>query len=452
MKLNGVFFFASAFALLVGGCGDDIVTGEELLRCDISKGSCQRGIYASVAERLGVEPGDVPPVRTISLSQFEQELYEDYEAEDAEEDAYARGLRLMGFLPDEPASLLDNQLDYLLQNVAAYYSSSSEAITVIDRYYQPGSVQGILAHEFVHAIQDQQFGLEAFWKNAETEDGTVATRSIIEGDAQHASYDWVYDVAGQALSRADWDELHSDIQGSTLSRVLDPETPLMDAASLFPYGYGFEFVSEAYFAGDLEAREALWQGPPRSTLAILLGYDAFALGEVDDERLWLPAHPSPVEGYETLGDTALGAFYVYAFLLRYGLAEPEAWDLMSGTTGDTFDVYESESGVVSVWRIGLEDETLVDGIFEAVAGGERPVSWSVSWYEDAAYIIAAEDDETRLAWEAALLSQLEPLSVEGPGDVAAAQAALRRPRRKISVGTCLGLHGSMPLAASLLAR
>lgn len=450
MKLKGTFCFALALAFLAGGCGDDTVTGEALLSCDITKANCQRGIYFSVAERLGVDPGEAPPVRTISVEQFEEELYEDYVAEDLEEDAYSRGLRLMGFLPDEPASLLGNQLDYLLENVAAYYSSNTAAITVIDRDYEDWSAQGILAHEFVHAIQDRQFGFRTIWKDVETEDSSVATRSVIEGDAQHASYDWLYQVAGLMLSRADWAEIHDSIKENILLEVRDPETRLMDAASLFPYGYGFEFMSEAYFAGDLEAREALWRAPPRTTQAILLGYEAFASGELGEGRPWLPAHPSPVEGYETLGDTALGAFYLYAFLLRYGLTEADAWELMSAMTEDTFDVYEASAGVVSVWRIGLSDEPLADGVFEAIAGAERPVSWSASWHEQAVYVIAAEDDETRLRWEAQLLDPIEAVSAETLGGAAAVEAALQRPRRRISVGSCLGVRGSMPSAASLL--
>ncbi len=450
MKLKGVFFFTLAF--VAAGCGDDIVTGEALLTCDITKGNCQRGIYASVAERLGLDPGEAPPVRTISVEQFEEELYEELEAGELEEDAYSHGLRLMGFLPDEPGSLLGNQLDYLLQNVAAYYSSNTAAITVIDRDYEDWSAQGILAHEFVHAIQDRQFGFRTIWKDVETEDSTVATRSVIEGDAQHASYDWLYQVAGLTLSRADWAEFHDNIKENILLEVRNPETRLMDAASLFPYGYGFEFMSEAYFAGDLEAREALWKVPPRTTLAILFGYETFASGEVDEERLWLPAHPSPVEGYASLGDTELGAFYFYAFLLRYGLTEADAWELMSAMTGDTFDVYEASSGVVSVWRIGLSDELLADGVREAIAAAERPVSWSATWHEEAIYVIAAEDDETRLGWETQLLNPIEQVPSEALAGVAAVEAALQRPRRRISVGTCLGVHGSMPSSASLLRR
>ena len=54
----------------------------------------------------------------------------------------------------------------------------------------------ILAHEFTHAIQDIQFDLDAVGADADTEDGVMGVRSVIEGDATHTSFAWVYEELG----------------------------------------------------------------------------------------------------------------------------------------------------------------------------------------------------------------------------------------------------------------
>ena len=84
-----------------------------------------------------------------------------------------------------------------LRWVGAYFNPADGGITVIDRDYEDIWGQALLAHEFVHAIQDRDFGFDALTEGVKLEDEFLATRSVIEGDADHSSLAW-----GAALASA----------------------------------------------------------------------------------------------------------------------------------------------------------------------------------------------------------------------------------------------------------
>ena len=211
-------------ALLIGlaavvgstGCGGDDVPHvpprfEDELHCDIGTSECQHRIYDSVAATLAVEGIERPAIRTISVDQHAQEVRSGLDLEDLTgEDATSRGLRLMGFIPAASESLTETQIEYWINAIAAYYSRGSRSITVIDRDYDDIDGQVILAHEFTHAIQDIQFNLNAVGANADTEDGVMGVRGVIEGDAMHTSLAWAYEKLGYLPEEIDWDAIHKE--------------------------------------------------------------------------------------------------------------------------------------------------------------------------------------------------------------------------------------------------
>lgn len=387
-----------AVVQFTGGCGEPIPS--ELATCDIRSGGCQVGIYNSVADLMGAEFAPRPPVRVITPAEFETELREGVD-DDAltGEDPASRGYRLMGFIPEQTSSLTEDRISNLSTGVAAYYASSSKAVTVIDRQYDPGDANAILAHEFAHSIQDAQFDLRSI--STPTEDARIVRSSVVEGDAQHFTVQWMYDQAEVPIDETGWNEVHTTLQERVLMLAGDFAEPFFDPVFSFPYAYGFEYMTDAFLAGGFDQRAAEWGSPPAATLEIMFGFElvlAEALPELSSPTL---SHPGPPEGYIEAVEDKLGAWTLFVFLRRSGLSEDDAWANSLDWVGDKFSIYDDGERVVSVWHIRY------------AVGASASASETIAALEDApgtgtwagvqkngrdAYLIAVEDPGEIGAW------------------------------------------------------
>ena len=98
--------------------------------------------------------------------------------------ANQRVYQLLGLIPDG-TSLKDLYLKLLGSQVAGYYDSDTKELYVVSRSGGLGPTERItFAHEFDHALQDQNFGLDKLQLDAIGEsDRSLARLSVAEGDA-----------------------------------------------------------------------------------------------------------------------------------------------------------------------------------------------------------------------------------------------------------------------------
>jgi len=428
----GLWGLLMVVALAIGGCGDSSapapVSVADVVRCDIATEPCQRGIYTSVAETLEADGFIMPNIRTISVDQHAQEVRNGLDLNDLTgEDPQSRGLRLMGFLPPATDSLAEAQAEYFITQVAAYYSRGSRSITVIDRDYEPGSAQLILAHEFIHAIQDNQFNLNTVTSGANTEDAVIGARSVIEGDAMYSSFAWFYGVTGGAPTEAEWEAELMERTARLRERVADPTIALIDTASSFPYSFGFEYVTNLSLAGGLPARSAAFGSPPATTAEVLAGQaPPGVLLDIPG-----PTHPAPLDGNILQIENRFGAWYVYGFLLRQGMSDEEAWETAERWLGDELAIYQGGDEVVAVWRVRFDDVERAVALSDQVNASEVDAVRSAVTFGDDAFVFAAETSETLLAWADQPLDQMTASIVS--------KAAKAR-GGAVSVGTCLLPH------------
>ena len=435
--------FVLGLVMLFGlaGCGDDAPVRTDLpyeLYCNIATGDCQRAIYDSVAAKLGASDFGRPEIRTISVEQHANEVRSGVDLQDLTgEDPFTRGLRLIGFLPEASESLTATQIEFQIEQIAAYYSSRSDMITVIDRAYEEVDAQALMAHEFTHAIQERQFGFDEIWSGVDSEDSSLGVRSVVEGDANHTGYSWVYDQLGYLPGDIDWDEIHQDNRERLDRDVLDPEVALIDTASYFPYTYGFAYMNEITLADGLPGRAAAFEMPPSAAFEVMTGPDGPRPGFDFPDVV----HPEPVDGHTyEIGDR-FGSWYVHAFLRRNGLSAENARAAALDWRGDELAIYESGPEVAAVWRVRFDADAartvhdLVD------LDGEGSAKTAVL-YEDDLFVFAAESDQALIAW------------AEQPLDTMTAALVLKDGRRRgggVSVGTCLkSRHFSLPIPPPLL--
>ena len=432
--------------IAASGCGDDgapaprVIDASELSTCDITTSACQRGIYNSVAEMLEASGYRMPSIRTISVDQHADEVRSAIDLEDLTgEDPESRGLRLLGFIPEASESLTATQVEYWITRVAAYYTRSNNGITVIDRDYEVGSAQILLAHELIHSIQHSQFNLGTVSAGATTEDGEIGVRSVIEGDAVFSSLAWYAEVSGSDPATLDWAADFEESTSRLRARAADPETAMIDTASSFPYAYGYQYFATAVLAEGLPARTALFEAPPFSTAEVLAGYgETPPVLDIPDA-----AHPAPLVSDMPEVRNRVGAWYVYAVLRRQGIEHEEAWAAALSWVGDELAIYEEGDEVVAVWRVRFDDAVSAESLSEQVNAGAGGVARSAVAFGDDAFVFAAETTDTLLAWVAQPLDEMTASIVLKNAPIHAGP---------ISVGTCSLSHDFLEIDFERLLR
>ena len=209
----------------------------------------------------------LPAVRPVPFRAITQaELHDEVTAQTDEDVAALRqdeaALRLLGLIDrdDDLAKLLaQSQSDTLL----GYYDPQEQAfVYVTDK--APGAIEELtIAHEYVHALQDQHFTL-ALPAAQLDDDSRLAIRALVEGDASLSAK--LY--ADSALGFSDLLSTFSAsplLDNATLARLPDALTEMLQ----FPYEAGTAFVGALYDQGGLKAVDNAFAVPPRSTEQIL---------------------------------------------------------------------------------------------------------------------------------------------------------------------------------------
>lgn len=128
-----------------------------------------------------------------------------------------------------------------------------------------------LAHELVHALQDQHYDLEKRIQFKEDAgDEQTAIHALAEGDATSAMFDHVMAARGGRATDLGDDMLSLQIRGSM---ELSPETAnvptILKRSVIAPYVDGIVFVHWARRKGDWRAVDDIWRNPPTTTEQIL---------------------------------------------------------------------------------------------------------------------------------------------------------------------------------------
>jgi hypothetical protein len=190
----------------------------------------------------------------------------DYTLEEAQDDA--RVLALLGLL-DADYDLFELYLDLYSENIAGFYDDEIKQMFVVQDSQFGGPERLTYAHEYVHALQDQTYGLEeglGFSDDACEEDSErcAALQALLEGDATLLEERWLLTYA----SDADFQQL-LDFYGSFSSPTYESAPEFLKEDFLFPYTTGFDFVERFFLDGGWAAIDALYANPPVSTEQIL---------------------------------------------------------------------------------------------------------------------------------------------------------------------------------------
>ena len=172
----------------------------------------------------------------------------------------------LGLFPVD-ASLKDLYVQLLSSQVAGLYDPDTKTMNVVSKSGQLGPIEQIsYAHEFDHALQDQNFGLIKLGLNdTSNSDRALARLSLPEGDATLLMSLWAQQnlTVGQLLQMAG--EANDPSQTAILNSMPDD----LKETLLFPYEQGLTWVSDIHALGGWSAVDAAYAKPPDSTEQIL---------------------------------------------------------------------------------------------------------------------------------------------------------------------------------------
>jgi hypothetical protein len=195
-------------------------------------------------------------------------------------DRSALPLKKLGLLPRD-FNLREYMLGLYKEQVEGWYDAHKKTVYLLD-WVDPDVQKPVMAHELVHALQDQSYDLDK-WLNVrkDSKDDTeemlldeqrTARQSIVEGQAMIVLFDYQLAPAGQTVLSAP--ALVDSMKSSMVDEQATPmyaKAPIyLREAMLFPYTYGMEFVRDILIKrGKRAAFAGVLDNPPLDTHQIM---------------------------------------------------------------------------------------------------------------------------------------------------------------------------------------
>ena len=261
-----------------------------------------------------------------------------------------RTMVALGLIP-KGTDLFGTTLEEQATGVVGFYDPDvREMVMISDSGGTDALSQITYAHEFVHALQDQHFDLNALQDQVEALDDSeaeTAFRALVEGDATVAQFQFMLRHP-ELVSALDFGDA-----GSAASAP-----PVITEAIMFPYLAGSEFVTKLLREGIWEEVNIAYGHLPVSTEQIL-HFDRYVAGDIPQD-LTVPDVGSALgKGWSIADQDIIGELIV---LLMFAEEQPgqqsgftagfpdEATIAAGGWDGDRYTTWVNGDETVVVWQ------------------------------------------------------------------------------------------------------
>lgn len=316
-------------------------------------------VEANVSELRGLEP--LEPVVPVVLSRDElrERITRESASETTPDESRAEVLALSAFdFLGRDYDLYTAQVTLQSEGILGYYDpDTAEFVVVNDGALLDPAAQWTHAHEFVHALQDQYYDLNALSDDSLDSEARAAVRALAEGEAELVQYlylfesDYFSDVEVEAILN-DPEQVDSD--------YLSEFPPVLINDLAFPYTDGVEFVIDLYREDGFAAIDAAWADPPRSTEQILHP-DRYRAGDAPQVVTLPPLDDTLGTGWMLLDGDILGEFYLRQYLAQQ-LPSATVNRAATGWGGDRYAVYWNEATDEMVMALRLVWDTPEDAL------------------------------------------------------------------------------------------
>ncbi len=253
----------------------------------------------------------------------------------------AQGELLRGLgLIDSDYAFVDGIYELIEGNLAGFYDQHEDTMFILDDLPE-SAVAETLAHELVHALQDQHFDLTDMLTYAPGDsDRVTAGHALAEGDAMSAMFDLTLGDSRKISVR----QLRMAMVASVAFSGTGDKTPRVLQASLIaPYVDGFRFVQELRSRGGWGEVDKAYARLPASTEQ-LLHVDKYMANE-PPLTVKTPALPrgGGVRDQDVLGEQGMRMVFEQWSTNKIAAAAAEGWG------GDRFVVGRRDASDGAEW-------------------------------------------------------------------------------------------------------
>jgi hypothetical protein len=266
-------------------------------------------------------------------------------------------------------SLRDAYLELQGSQVVGYYSPEDKALFVVSRSGVVGAIEKVtFAHEFTHALQDQNFVLDSLKIDDLTNgDRSLGRLSLVEGDATATQTEW---ILAHMTDPNDLAELIAAASDPEMLAAMARAPAFLRETSLFPYQSGLGFIEALRARDGFAAVNAAFTRPPEST-AQILHPDLYPGPPTEFDDLSGFATDAGAGWTERTEDT-LGEALLSLWLRENGVASGDASTASAGWASDRVALVDSgdELAVLLVtdWVTPGDADEFEDAGRTAVAG------------------------------------------------------------------------------------
>ena len=327
-----------------------------------------QAISEALSEARGLIVLEPVAPELISRPDLSDYLAATIDEEDQEELASVQELYWILGLMNPSVELYPLFLELLGEQVLGLFNlETDELLVVAESLPLNGEGKLTMAHELVHALQQQRFDARTLVEESEAnQDRALAMTALLEGDATVASQ--VYPTAN--LTLPELIELIPEAGDPSL-QLFERAPAVIQKTLLFPYQAGAAFVSSVQQTpGIWRQVNQIYARPPVSTEQILHP-TKYKAGE-DPILVSLPAGASLIqEGWKVVMEDVFGEFLLRTYL-ETGLPRLQSIRAASGWGGDRFRLLKDDSGgralaAVFVWDTAIDAGEFFEAYIEFTA-------------------------------------------------------------------------------------
>ena len=305
----------------------------------------------------------LPDVRIESRGQAAEILARQVLTDDAQRLQLAARVGALIGLYDAGADLQHTTLQAWREHIVGFYAAADSTMVLVREPFSfasrdlfPGVSQPprtvLLAHEFTHGLQDQNFALTRRLASLSTnDDRALALKSVAEGDATISGYACWWG----SVDPAKLDQLVGRYAALAASSRRGGDSSSLPGPLIFQYAYGVPFVAQAYRRGGWRAVDRLYRDPPVSTQQLMHPQLYFR----NTAGTFVTTPPSDwlgVPGWQLVYENTLGEYQLHRLLQRLSVPGEQAQALSRAWAGDRIAAFVHGPSHLSIlWLIVFRD-------------------------------------------------------------------------------------------------
>lgn len=336
-------------------------------------------ITEQVVELRGLELEEELDFSIMDREELESFLQDEVDIEEGDSDLYW----IFRLIEDRGLDLREIMVEAQATDIYGFYDPETEQTYVISDDDEIGVLEEVfVAHELVHALQDQHYDLGQLQTLEPDYDRLMAFRTMVEGDAVLVQQLYAEQYLTEEEMTTYMQEAIGATQNEEALEILESLPRYFLESMSLPYSAGLQFMLQVY-DGDFDEVNEVLADPPASSQQTLNPGD-YLEGEIEDPvEIELPDFTEQLEGdWEQHRAGTFGVFDLTIMLEENGVTDAQA--VLEPWRGSSFAAYIEEDHVLGVLESRWASE-------EGAAGFEEALVQSMEGYDRQDGVWAGED-------------------------------------------------------------